>query len=68
MSSWKSNCTRPYHVPKDLEPQVLTMKSDFQQFQELRDSLLPALLDSSLTNLEPGGNKAHTLAVQAKLL
>lgn len=67
MASWKANFTRPYHVPSDLDPNTLALKGDFEQFRRLRDAFLPALLDSPLSALQPGGNKAHDLAVQAKM-
>ncbi|SEG53209.1 hypothetical protein SAMN04489712_10679 [Thermomonospora echinospora] len=58
---------RPYHVPADLRNPDLFTKPDYVQYRTLRDQLLTHLFGSK-PDLQPGGNKAHTLATILKLI
>ncbi|MFJ3230062.1 hypothetical protein [Streptomyces sp. NPDC086787] len=59
---------RPYHVPHDLENQGLFAKPDYAQFRTLRGQLLSHLFGDEASKLEPGGNKAHVLALLLGLI
>jgi hypothetical protein len=59
---------RPYHIPTDLKNPALFAKPDYLQFQRLRDQMLIRLFGSADPDLQPGGNKAHTLAGLHKLI
>lgn len=53
---------RPYHVPMDLENPALFEKTDYKQFQSLRDGVIADALRDKGEVLEKGGNKAQVLA------
>jgi hypothetical protein len=57
---------RPYHVPKDLENESLFEKGDYQQYKNLRDTLIAQLFKMDKSKLERGGNKAKLLAEKIK--
>lgn len=61
-SSGPQTVERPYHVPRDLENPDLFEKTDYKQFEKLRDGVMKEALVDKGEKLEKGGNKAQLLA------
>ena len=53
---------RPYHVPQDVDNPELFEKTDYKQFQTLRDGVMKEALLEKGEKLQKGGNKAQVLA------
>ena len=67
-SSGQQTVERPYHVPQDVDNQELFEKTDYKQFQKLRDDVMTqALLDKG-EKLAKGGNKAQLLAKALEMI
>jgi hypothetical protein len=59
--------TRPYHVPTDLNPRLFA-KADHKEFRLLRDTIITEVFGLDPKTLHPGGNKAHAVAKDLKLI
>jgi hypothetical protein len=67
-SSAPQTVERPYHVPRDVDNQDLFEKTDYKQFQKLRDDVMNQALLEKGEKLTKGGNKAQLLATMLKMI